>query len=83
MDGYLIWSAQDCFEWVDRYGTRFGLIYGNFDMLDRIPKLSVEWFREAARQDRVVEIPAADVPLACTSLGRHGKSHLNRSVIHL
>jgi beta-glucosidase len=31
-----------------------GLIYVDFDTLERIPKLSAEWFREAARQNAVV-----------------------------
>ncbi|MCP3470494.1 family 1 glycosylhydrolase [Bradyrhizobium sp. CCGUVB1N3] len=54
VDGYFLWSAQDNFEWIDGFGNRFGLIYVNFDTLERIPKLSAEWFREAARQNAVV-----------------------------
>jgi beta-glucosidase len=54
VDGYFLWSAQDNFEWIDGFGNRFGLIYVNFDTLDRIPKLSAEWFREAARRNAVV-----------------------------
>jgi beta-glucosidase len=40
--------------WVDGCGSRFGLIYVDFDTLERIPKLSAEWFREAAGQNTVV-----------------------------
>jgi beta-glucosidase len=54
VDGYFHWSAQDNFEWVDGYGTRFGLVYVDFDSLDRIPKLSAQWFQEAARANAVV-----------------------------
>jgi beta-glucosidase len=54
VDGYFLWSAQDNFEWTAGYGNRFGIIYVNFDTLERIPKLSAEWFREAARQNAVV-----------------------------
>jgi beta-glucosidase len=54
VDGYFHWSAQDNFEWVDGYGTRFGRTYVDFDSLDRIPKLSAQWFREAARADALV-----------------------------
>jgi len=54
VDGYFLWSAQDNFEWIDGYGTRFGLIYVDFDTQQRIPKLSAEWFREAARRNAVV-----------------------------
>lgn len=54
MDGYFLWSAQDNFEWMDGFGNRFGLVYVDFDTLERKPKLSAEWFREAARQNAVV-----------------------------
>jgi beta-glucosidase len=52
--GYFAWSAQDNFEWVDGYGKRFGLVYVDFETLERIPKLSASWFRQAARQNAVV-----------------------------
>ena len=54
VDGCFLWSAQDNFEWIYGYGDRFGLIYVDFDTLERTPKLSAEWFREAARRNRVV-----------------------------
>src|SRR5262249_13738693 len=54
VDGYFLWSAQDNFEWVDGYGNRFGLVYVDFDTLERKPKLSAEWFREASRQNAVI-----------------------------
>jgi beta-glucosidase len=54
VDGYFLWSAQDNFEWVWGYGNRFGLVYVDFETLERIPKLSAEWFRAAARQNAVV-----------------------------
>ncbi len=38
----------------DGYGNRFGLIYVDFETLERTPKLSAEWFRVAARQNAVV-----------------------------
>ena len=34
--------------------TQFGLIHVDFATLERIPKLSREWFRQAARQTAVV-----------------------------
>jgi NAD(P)-dependent dehydrogenase (short-subunit alcohol dehydrogenase family) len=49
-----LWGAQDNFEWVDGYGNRFGLVYVDFDTLQRKPKLSAEWFPQAARQNAVV-----------------------------
>ena len=52
--GYFLWSSQDNFEWIWGFGDRFGLIYVDFQTLERTPKLSAEWFREAARQNAVV-----------------------------
>ncbi len=43
VDGYFLWSAQDNFEWIYGYGNRFGVIYVDFDTLERTPKLSAEW----------------------------------------
>jgi beta-glucosidase len=54
VDGYFLWSAQDNFEWVDGYGKRFGLIYVDFETLERKPKLSAEWFRRAASSNAVL-----------------------------
>jgi len=52
--GYFHWSAMDNFEWMAGYGDRFGMVYVDFKTLTRTPKLSAEWFREAARQNAVV-----------------------------
>ena len=54
VDGYFLWSAQDNFEWSAGYGDRFGIIYVDFETQKRIPKLSAEWFREAAARNAVV-----------------------------
>jgi beta-glucosidase len=52
--GYFHWSAMDNFEWMEGYGNRFGMIYVDFKTLKRTPKLSAQWFREAARRNAVV-----------------------------
>jgi len=54
VDDYFHWSSQDNLEWNSGFGSRFGLIYIDFETLERTPKFSAEWFREAARQNRVV-----------------------------
>jgi beta-glucosidase len=35
IDGYFRWSAKDNFEWIYGYGNRFGLVYVDFDTLER------------------------------------------------
>ncbi len=52
--GHFHWSAQDNVEWIYGYGNRFGLVYVDFQTLERTPELSAEWFREAARRNALV-----------------------------
>jgi beta-glucosidase len=52
--GYFQWSTMDNFEWINGFGDRFGLVYVDFKTQKRTPKLSAEWFREAARRNAVV-----------------------------
>jgi beta-glucosidase len=52
--GYFEWSAQDNLEWIRGFGNRYGIVYVDFDTLERTPKLSAGWFREAARRNAVV-----------------------------
>nr|KYP32830.1 Beta-glucosidase 44 [Cajanus cajan] len=42
--GYMIWSLLDNFEWTGGYDVRFGLYYVDRNTIQRIPKLSVQWF---------------------------------------
>ena len=42
--GYFVWSLMDNFEWASGYDKRFGMIYVDFDSLERIPKASASWY---------------------------------------
>jgi beta-glucosidase len=44
--GYFVWSPTDNFEWDKGYRTRFGLVYVDFQTLQRYVKDSGLWFRD-------------------------------------
>jgi len=43
--GYFVWSLLDNFEWAQGYSQRFGIVYVDFDTLERVPKASFRWYR--------------------------------------
>ena len=54
LKGYFVWSLMDNFEWSWGYTKRFGIVYVNYETLERIPKLSAKFYRETIRQNAVV-----------------------------
>jgi beta-glucosidase len=44
--GYFVWSLLDNFEWTRGYAKRFGLVYVDYETLERVPKASFHWYRE-------------------------------------
>jgi beta-glucosidase len=54
--GYFQWSILDNFEWAEGYRMRFGLVYVDYDTLERIPKDSYDWYRH------LIETNGASLP---------------------
>ncbi|MEV6014906.1 MULTISPECIES: GH1 family beta-glucosidase [unclassified Streptomyces] len=50
--GYFVWSLMDNFEWAEGYARRFGLVHVDYDTLERTPKASYAWLRDALRAQR-------------------------------
>lgn len=51
VEGYLVWSLFDNFEWAWGYGPTFGIVEVNYETLERIPKKSALWFSESKAQN--------------------------------
>ncbi len=57
VDAYFAWSLLDNFEWGHGYSKRFGLVYVDFDTLERTPKASYHWYR---RLIKTGQLPPGD-----------------------
>jgi beta-glucosidase len=51
--GYHVWSSHDNLEWTSGYGSRFGLIYVDFDTQQRTPKQSAEVYGRLTRGEKL------------------------------
>lgn len=45
--GYFTWSLTDNIEWVEGAAQRFGLVHIDYETLERTPKASYAWYRDA------------------------------------
>jgi beta-glucosidase len=44
--GYFLWSLMDNFEWNSGYAKRFGIVWVDYNTLERTPKASALWYRD-------------------------------------
>ncbi len=49
LQGYFVWSLLDNFEWALGYSKRFGIHYVDYETLERTPKNSALWYKEAIK----------------------------------
>ena len=52
VDGYMVWSLMDNFEWASGYAKRFGIVHVDYESLRRTPKDSALWYRGLLQQWR-------------------------------
>ena len=45
VEGYFVWSLLDNFEWARGYDKRFGIVYVDYETLERTIKESGHWYR--------------------------------------
>ncbi len=46
VQGYFVWSLLDNFEWTRGYDKRFGIVFVDYETLERVPKASYHWYRD-------------------------------------
>jgi len=51
--GYFVWSLLDNFEWAHGFTKRFGIIYVNYDTLERIIKDSGKWYADVIKKNKL------------------------------
>jgi len=51
--GYFVWSLLDNFEWGYGFTKKFGLHYVDMQTLERIPKMSANWYAEVCKKNRL------------------------------
>jgi beta-glucosidase len=53
--GYFLWSLLDNFEWAYGFSRRFGIVYVDFETLERVPKDSFRWYHDLIAAQRSLQ----------------------------
>ena len=54
MEGYMVWSLLDNFEWASGYEKRFGIVHIDYPSQRRTPKGSALWYAEFLRRQKAL-----------------------------
>ncbi len=54
LKGYYVWSFMDNFEWTFGYSKNFGIVYVDYDTMERTPKKSALWYREVIGNNGII-----------------------------
>ena len=54
MEGYMVWSLLDNFEWASGYEKRFGIVHVDYETQRRTLKDSALWYREFLRHQKTL-----------------------------
>jgi beta-glucosidase len=52
MEGYMVWSLLDNFEWASGYDKRFGIVHVDFETQQRTLKDSALWYRNFIQRQK-------------------------------
>lgn len=57
MEGYMVWSLLDNFEWASGYEKRFGIVHVDYASQRRTPKGSALWYADFLRRQKALHAP--------------------------
>jgi beta-glucosidase len=61
MEGYMVWSLLDNFEWASGYEKRFGIVHVDYASQRRTPKGSALWYADFLRRQKALHAPRVHV----------------------
>jgi beta-glucosidase len=59
MEGYMVWSLLDNFEWASGYEKRFGIVHVDYATQRRTPKASARWYADFLRRQKALHAQRA------------------------
>ena len=67
MEGYMVWSLLDNFEWASGFEKRFGIVHVDYTTQQRTLKDSALWYRDFLRQHKALRKQRSSAPVTAAS----------------